>query len=1177
MKRIIGAVLILIGLLQSVHAAHMRGGEIFWHCISADNRVEINNTYNSNFTVADEGKFVFIAKLYGDCSGTVSILNNFTPQFEISGYAGGGPTTSPTIFVAATDISPDCYDNDLKWTCGQAPFQSYGATGPLNGIGATAEYVFRSNAFQLNGSPPQNGAWTISIGPHCCRNAAVNIINASSTSFFLKSEMYPYPDVPNPRAHGALPPFKSMYPCYDNSPEFLELPNVISCNGYEFTYGPLAFDIELDSLVYDWAPPLSAANNPLPNAPGYSATSPLPSTAPSVGAVLDPVTGLITFESHVDGAFTTNTEVMAYRCGIPIAAIYRDVQIVTADCDAAYTSQNPPITPPSNDPPSVTFIPDPNLTMTNPSNNVYRFTVEAGTLVEFTLNAQDFDLHPNSQFQTITFEAASGQLGQPWSSTTNCLNPPCATIVPAQGQTGFQASLNNTVEFSWQTECAHLATEVGCGVFSNEYVFYLKMEDDYCPTPARTLVTVIVDVQAGTAEPPELMCVSRLPGGEVELTWLPDPDTGFAFNYYVIERDANGTGNFLPVDTVYDFDPGTHVFNDTAVHPNYYRIRVNAGCNFLSTASNVVGSIQLDLTALPLTSTDKDTADLVWNNPRPNDTIPINYEVQMELPAGSGTWTTIANLQDITEWIEAVQVCEMDVDFRVLVETFNNDSSFSCISYSNIDGALFSDVTNDDTININYVTVDADGNAELSFDPSASGDVVAYYILYFNPATNSWDIIDTVGAIGVYTWMDSEADSRIERFKVISVDSCGNVSSDTPVIPHNTLLLESTVNLCAGTNELTWNSYNGWGNDFMGYEIRADIDQGGGVTPDVLLYSGGADDTSYVQDEFIAGAIYCYRVVALHSDSVTISESAPICMDPGVPNPSEMLYISYTEARGDGILFRGFADGESDATHIIIERSTEREGTYFELAQIAVPENPPYTFTYIDYLAKPADEVYYYRMIAMDSCDGIDTISNIVNNIRVEIETKRNEQNWVSWNSYVGFMGDIEQYELYRSEGEGEQFELIAGNLTPNDTVYIDNLSMLDKNISRYCYYVRAIEANNPLDLPDEFQPFISVSNQACATQKAKLLVPNAFKPGSDIEENRTFGVKDRFVDINNFEFVVINRWGRVVFETNDPDAEWDGTIGGKIAPTGVYSYIIRYQTKGEIPEEIVGTFTLIQ
>jgi gliding motility-associated-like protein len=1154
-------------------ASHARGGEIFWLCISPDNRLEINAEYNANFTIADHGKFVFIAKFYGDCTGLVSIFNTFNMPFVVGGYSGGGPNSSPPILVTVTDISPDCFDSDLSWACGP-PIVNQSATGPLNGAGAVAEWVFRSNAMQLNGSPPQNGAWVVSIGPHCCRNNATNV--SGGPNFFLKSEMYPYPDVPNPRSHGALPPFLSMFPCYDNSPEFLELPNVTACVGDEFTYGPLAFDAELDSLVYDWATLMISATASVNYVSPYTFNNPLPAAAPSVGAVLDPVTGLITFESHLSGTFTTNTEVLAYRCGLPIAAVYRDVQIFVGNCDAAYTGANPPMIPPPNSPPTVTFIPDTTLPMSNPAPNTYRFTAEAGDSVRFTMNAQDFDLLPNSQFQTITFIAASGQLGGAnWNDTNACLNPPCAIVTPATGQSGFVSSLNNTIDFFWETDCNHLAANIGCGVFSNEYVFYLKMEDNFCPTPARTLVTVIVDVQAGFATEPELVCVSRTDTG-VALTMLPPVDTGFKFNYHTIQADTNNSGNFFTIDTIVDFDPGTLVLPDTFNHPIYFRLVSNVGCDYLSPPSNVVGTLNLSLTSLPIAAVDKDTASLNWNDPRPGSNDTILYTIEMEAPAGSGIWQTLGDTIS-RSWIEGVMVCSLDVNFRVFYESMSSDSSVTCSNYSNLVGDLFSDVTNNDTIKINYVTVDSDGFAEISFNQSLSGDVIAYYILWFNDSTQQWDIIDTVGGLSNYTWLASQASSRIERFKVISVDSCGNISDDVPVVAHGTILLETDVDVCAGTNTLSWNSYEGWGNSLIGYEVRADINDQGNILPDQQLFVGGPTDTSFVQTDFITGAEYCYRVVAIYAGGTIISESAPKCMNPGVPNPTDLLYISQTEVRGDGVFFRGFIDGDSDASTIIIERSNEPMGHFFELARIEVPETAPFTFTYIDYLADPNNDVYYYRLVAADSCNGVDTVSNVINNIRLDVEAKPSEQNWLTWSALRGYAGELDRYEVYRALGENEPYSLLVDNLGPNDTVFVDDLRDVSKDNATLCYQVRAVERNNPIGLPDGFLPAISRSNFACVTQEAKVVLPNAFRPDSPIEANRTFGAKNRFTDTRDFSFIVLDRWGKVLFETNDPQQEWDGRIGSDIAPTGVYTYFLRYQTEGGLPQEKRGTFTLIR
>lgn len=72
-------------------------------------------------------------------------------------------------------------------------------------------------------------------------------------------------------------------------------------------------------------------------------------------------------------------------------------------------------------------------------------------------------------------------------------------------------------------------------------------------------------------------------------------------------------------------------------------------------------------------------------------------------------------------------------------------------------------------------------------------------------------------------------------------------------------------------------------------------------------------------------------------------------------------------------------------------------------------------------------------------------------------------------------------------------------------------------------------------------------------TTECKLAAPNAFTPNAD-------GVNDNFrlvltgdCGYTRYEFKVYDRWGRIVFETNDPTQEWDGTYDGQSLKEGVY------------------------
>lgn len=66
--------------------------------------------------------------------------------------------------------------------------------------------------------------------------------------------------------------------------------------------------------------------------------------------------------------------------------------------------------------------------------------------------------------------------------------------------------------------------------------------------------------------------------------------------------------------------------------------------------------------------------------------------------------------------------------------------------------------------------------------------------------------------------------------------------------------------------------------------------------------------------------------------------------------------------------------------------------------------------------------------------------------------------------------------------------------------------------------------------------------------------VPNAFTPDGD-NQNDVFLVSG--LNVEEFSMRIFNRWGQMVFETNDIMKGWDGLFNGKPAPVGSYACVI--------------------
>ena len=75
------------------------------------------------------------------------------------------------------------------------------------------------------------------------------------------------------------------------------------------------------------------------------------------------------------------------------------------------------------------------------------------------------------------------------------------------------------------------------------------------------------------------------------------------------------------------------------------------------------------------------------------------------------------------------------------------------------------------------------------------------------------------------------------------------------------------------------------------------------------------------------------------------------------------------------------------------------------------------------------------------------------------------------------------------------------------------------------------------------------------------LYAPNAFHPGSSIEKNQTFSIDGLYLD-DNFQVIIYNRWGEIVYESRDKNFKWDGTSrDGKLLPNDTYAYVIHYHS----------------
>jgi gliding motility-associated-like protein len=88
------------------------------------------------------------------------------------------------------------------------------------------------------------------------------------------------------------------------------------------------------------------------------------------------------------------------------------------------------------------------------------------------------------------------------------------------------------------------------------------------------------------------------------------------------------------------------------------------------------------------------------------------------------------------------------------------------------------------------------------------------------------------------------------------------------------------------------------------------------------------------------------------------------------------------------------------------------------------------------------------------------------------------------------------------------------------------------------------------------------------------IYVPNVFSPNGD-GKNDLFQVYGN--NIMTVDMKIFNRWGELVYETNNQLAGWDGTYKGQMQNPGVFTYALKVTFLDNTQIEKNGTVTLLR
>jgi gliding motility-associated-like protein len=88
-----------------------------------------------------------------------------------------------------------------------------------------------------------------------------------------------------------------------------------------------------------------------------------------------------------------------------------------------------------------------------------------------------------------------------------------------------------------------------------------------------------------------------------------------------------------------------------------------------------------------------------------------------------------------------------------------------------------------------------------------------------------------------------------------------------------------------------------------------------------------------------------------------------------------------------------------------------------------------------------------------------------------------------------------------------------------------------------------------------------TVTNFVEIEEDLLIFVPNSFTPDGN-EINNTWNIIASGIDIMDFKVLIFNRWGQVIWESNDVSVGWDGTYLNQKVKSDIYTWKLSAKDK---------------
>lgn len=414
---------------------------------------------------------------------------------------------------------------------------------------------------------------------------------------------------------------------------------------------------------------------------------------------------------------------------------------------------------------------------------------------------------------------------------------------------------------------------------------------------------------------------------------------------------------------------------------------------------------------------------------------------------------------------------------------------------------------------INQLEVLNSSDIQLDFNNNGQDNVLFRLEIAVNNSTNFQFHSNVFGTSSV-TLNNLRPDDNYYCFRLAAFDPCNNInyysnticSSNFDATPQNNI------------NRLTWSTSS---TGVSNYAISK--------SPGSALSATSPPTTSLNDTDIICGTEYCYQQTTNYANgtrSISLQKCAA-AISTDIPTVAEN--ISSVVGTNSTVELRWTQDPAFNVPAYTVTKLVN--GSFAE-------RDTATTTNYTDN-AYAMDVTSCYTINYEDACENKSPVSVEVCPLMLVGSLQEDNAVSLSWNAYSGWENGVDHYIVEKFNDQGQLLRTFSAGA---NVTYVDNVQDLQNQVAVY----RITAIANDAGITS------SISNTITIIKDPKLFYPTAFTPNRD-GLNEVFNVFGQYIEV--FEMRIFNRWGEMIYNTENIEQGWNGFYKGNPVPEGTYVF----------------------